>query len=377
MMANSSYTVPLEENDEININNQNENELQSIDDLPKFLHKMINLSPIKWKKTFVLLAIITQVGFGGILYTYFTQNPIVGLVLGTYQVFGECIMLTLPDFTKKGVFLEVLLRDAKTTKKINANMFNSMISTLISFPLVMTPIMWYFFILPLAETNLLGPSTFMITLVVGGLATLAVIPYSLLCSIQSLPDQVSLVHIDKITKYLETVRRLILRDNAEDGIPLVDKLSLEQEKVEKWIVQINNGMSTFNTLMLSYLSGLLVLNLILLGYSSHVGPMILFFFFSTWMFVMIANMLYAISKPNLVWEQQQILLLNDAKVILNLKFPKENFESWLNKHNLNASRVFRTKVTFEKMKQAAGVLTSAFGIVLYVLLREDIKVLLG
>ena len=43
-MANSSYTVPLEENGEININNQNENELQSIDDLPKFLHKMINLS---------------------------------------------------------------------------------------------------------------------------------------------------------------------------------------------------------------------------------------------------------------------------------------------------------------------------------------------
>ena len=107
-MANSSYTVPLEENGERNINNQNENELQRIDDLPKFLHKMINFSPIKWKKTFVSLAIITQIGFAGILYTYFTQNPIVGLVLGTYQVFGECIMLTLPDFTKKGVSIVVL-----------------------------------------------------------------------------------------------------------------------------------------------------------------------------------------------------------------------------------------------------------------------------
>ena len=58
-MANSSYTVPLEENDEININNQNENELQSIDDLPKFLHKMINLSPIKWKKTGIPIPNIT------------------------------------------------------------------------------------------------------------------------------------------------------------------------------------------------------------------------------------------------------------------------------------------------------------------------------
>jgi len=77
MMANSSYTVPLEENDEININNQNENELQSIDDLPKFLHKMINLSPIKWKKTFVLLAIHFHLD-----YQHYHLNSIDWLVIG-------------------------------------------------------------------------------------------------------------------------------------------------------------------------------------------------------------------------------------------------------------------------------------------------------
>ena len=85
-MANSSYTVPLEENDEININNQNENELQSIDDLPKFLHKMINFSPIKWKKTFVLLAIITQVGFVAYCIRTSLKNSIVGLVLTSMQI---------------------------------------------------------------------------------------------------------------------------------------------------------------------------------------------------------------------------------------------------------------------------------------------------
>ena len=57
-----------------------------------------------------------------------------------------------------------------------------------------------------------------------------------------------------------------------------------------------------------------------------------------------------------VWEQQKILLLNNPKVISavlqKLKFPKENFESWLNLHNINASRAFGTKITFEKMKQA-------------------------
>ena len=58
---------------------------------------------------------------------------------------------------------------------------------------------------------------------------------------------------------------------------------------------------------------------------------------------------------------------------LNLKFPKENFESWLNNHNANAARVFGTKLTFEKMRQATGALTSVFGVVLYLLLREEFR----
>ena len=90
------------------------------------------------------------------------------------------------------------------------------------------------------------------------------------------------------------------------------------------------------------------------------------------MWVMFANMLYALAKPNLVWEQQKILLLNDAKVVLNSKFPKENFESWLNNHNINAARIFGTKLTFVKMRQATGTLTSVFGVALYLLLREDL-----
>ena len=75
----------------------------------------------------------------------------------------------------------------------------------------------------------------------------------------------------------------------------------------------------------------------------------------------------------MVWEQQKIFLLNDAKVILNLKFPKENFESWLNNHNANAARIFGTKLTFAKMRQTTGALTSVLGVVLYVLLREEFR----
>ena len=57
--------------------------------------------------------------------------------------------------------------------------------------------------------------------------------------------------------------------------------------------------------------------------------------------------------PNMIWERRKVKLLNDAKVVLNLKFPREDFEVWLQMHNINACRVFGTKVTFHIMKQAA------------------------
>ena len=106
---------------------------------------------------------------------------------------------------------------------------------------------------------------------------------------------------------------------------------------------------------------------------NSVGPIMFIIALALFMWVMFSNTLYALAKPNMVWEQQKILLLNDAKVILNLKFPKENFESWLDNHNINAARVFGTKLTFEKMRQATGALTSVFGVVLYLLLRDDLK----
>ena len=198
----------------------------------------------------------------------------------------------------------------------------------------------------------------------------------MLCSVQSLPDQVSLVHIDKIKKYLEVVRSIVLSSNAEDGITLVDKLSKEQVKVEKWILSINKGISTYTSLMLGFMCSSCVIILLIISSGPGLGAIVLFSIISVWMCGAIGSSLYAIAKPNMVWEEQKILLLNDAKVILNLKFPRENFEVWLNNHNINASKAFGTKITFGKMRQAAGVFTSGFGIILYLLLREEFRGLL-
>ena len=121
---------------------------------------------------------------------------------------------------------------------------------------------------------------------------------------------------------------------------------------------------------------LLLFNLLCLMFIAGglgIGTTIFFSVFALFMTFNACMFLYALAKPNMIWEQQKIALLNDAQVILNLKFPRESFKEWLSNHNLNATKVFGTKVTFEKMKQAAGLFTSIVGIVLYILLREELR----
>ena len=379
----SSYTVPEKEEWE---NGSNEgtvekeeksgNELQSIDDLPKFLRRAIFITPRQYKKIFMLLNILSQCGSSMIGMTYITSSGVIGTMFAIYFAIGGAVLIIQPDFTK-GVFLDILLKDEKLTKKINKNIFNDFVVNIVFTLTIVAPLMWMFFIIPVANTDLFGPSTYTVTMACGIVGWIAHILQQPLGATWSLANQVSLAHIAKIKKYLETVRGIILSSNSEDGIPLAKKLSKEQNKVEKWIIAVNNGMSSYNTLNICNTTGILIIFLIMLGSGQEIGATIFFAVFSIFMWMFLSSTLYAIAKPNMIWEQQKILLLNDAEVIsaviLQLKFPKENFESWLQLHNVNASRVFGTKVTFEKMKQAAGVITSAFGIILYLLLREELR----
>ena len=192
---------------------------------------------------------------------------------------------------------------------------------------------------------------------------------------QSLFPQVSTAHEEKIKSYLHHVRRIILNENfdQEDGLTIIKKLSKEQQKVEKWINGINKSTTSFNVVCLTVILLNELLGLMFIAGGVGIGTTLLFSAFVFLLTVNIIQLLYAFAKPNMIWEQQKIALLNDAQVILNLKFPRESFKEWLSLHNFNATKVFGTKVTFEKMKQAAGLFTSIVGIVLYILLREELR----
>ena len=370
---NNNYNEDSRNN---NNNTDNNNELQGFHDLPKFLQFGLKYTASRYKKSYIAIQFLVQFGLIPI-FGYMTKSLPFSIILSGYLFISNLAQMFAPDFTK-GVFLDLLLKDAKITKRINDNMYKLCIGSMVTFLVIVPPFIFYYIAIPFATdpNQMLGPSTFVITLLMSIIGYIAMIPMFILTSCQTLIDQVSLVHISTIKTYLEKVRVIIMNNNnnvEEDGIPLVDKLSKEQEQVEKWIMDINNGISLCNTLQLCNYMGGSILFLVIADGGYGIGPTVGCAITSLFAWLMVGNALYAIAKPNMVWEQQKVLLLNDAKVILNLKFPKENFESWLLLHHINASKAFGTKITFEKMKQTAGVLTSLFGIALYLLLRDQLR----
>ena len=157
---------------------------------------------------------------------------------------------------------------------------------------------------------------------------------------------------------------------------MVDKLSEEQTKVENWIEAVNSRMTVFQSSQLCSLVLACALFFIIAAGKYSVGATVVFSIVSLGVCMMIGSMLYSIAKPNMIWERRKVKLLNDAKVVLNLKFPREDFEAWLQMHNINACRIFGTKITFHIMKQAAGVIYSLFGIALYSVFRDDAQALM-
>ena len=68
--------------------------------------------------------------------------------------------------------------------------------------------------------------------------------------------------------------------------------------------------------------------------------------------------------------------MNDAR-ISNLVGPRvyqwDNFHVWLEGHELSAFKAFGVRVTSQLLRNVGSLLVSTFAIVLYILLREELR----
>ena len=197
-----------------------------------------------------------------------------------------------------------------------------------------------------------------------------------------LPPLVNTTWKEQITHYLERVAHELL--DVETGKHVVmARLAAEQSRAEAFAINMNKIMSTTNGNMnLLYFVWIFAM-LVMLGVPSNatgatrgwqVG---LLGVMSSIFAAMTVRALVALTGPNRHWEHEKKRLLNDPRVQslvgINGEYNFERFDTWLDGHELSALRAFGIPVTQGLTRKVGSILVSTFAVVMYVVLREELR----
>ena len=360
-----------------------------ISELPKVLKLGLKYSPRRNPKTYLFI----QCCGGGIgsfqMFTFITGSPILGAILAVCFMSGAISMMFIPDFSK-GIFLEMLLADKEHTETIAKSIKSNAILNVLTFDLIFIPIVTYFMVVPLATTTeLLGPYTYIISPIMWTITVLSLIPGAVFELGGYFSLEIGRVWDIKIKNYLKIVHDILLQQDIQHNDPeanilvtgadVTDRLSIEYEKVEKWASIVNRETSGINNGTMLFSFGFALVNILLIasgvGGKNRVATIVTLTILSILMLLWGLQTLYSAAKPSFTWENTKIKLLNDPKIqraIVKIGWA-ERWENWLHHHELNASKIFGVKVTMSAMRNVGSAIASLFAIVMYFLLRNELR----
>ena len=92
--------------------------------------------------------------------------------------------------------------------------------------------------------------------------------------------------------------------------------------------------------------------------------------------LMFLMQMYQITAPSRAWNEAVQEQLNDASLahVINKIFGRRvDFDKWLNSHEISSQRVFGSKVSLQRLRQVGSVLISGVLIVIYFVMREELR----
>ena len=165
-----------------------------------------------------------------------------------------------------------------------------------------------------------------------------------------------------------------------------NEISNVQQEAETWARTIGIPLSsTTNACAITSFSASTVSNLLLVGFGigtaeTRITGIVIFSGFSLFFAFFFIKLLKSIADINLLWESLRLQYFNDAKIqhsLILLNWSPERFKDFMDNHIINSQVAFGVKLTVDRMRRIASVLGSVFAIVLYFLLREELRMLTG
>ena len=363
-------------------------------DLPVFLRKVVTASAnVMYKRTMVLLYFLGQVS-GFFVWYQITQSSVAGGIIALFFAAGGAADVYFqPDFSR-GFFLSILLKELSHTKKIDKAVKNGIIANAVTMTIVNFAFT-YFFVVPFANSKLLGEHTFIVTVIGTAISVVAGTAVNILGAGPAL----IIPHLkheweNEVKGYLKRVRKtLILEDeevaHIEDGKNkiswIVNKLSIEQRKIDKFARSFSNGIGKYYgvstmvcTIMLIICAFFIITPSI--GGNARANVLICFTLMFTLLLYWVYELLRGLSQPNRVWEETRRDLLSDAKVQqakIEMGWTIEVFNEWMENHECRALRALGFQVTSGFGRKSFSAFASFLTIGLYLLAREEIRGMLS
>ena len=183
------------------------------------------------------------------------------------------------------------------------------------------------------------------------------------------------------------MRHVLLRHGNRDAEnpgewDATSALTSEYEKVEAWAQEISDGTSTFHSVILSVT---LIFALICLGTiavvlsdtrnENGIATVVTLSAFGFSCMTMFSVSFYGMAKVSMAWKKTEVRLLGSPQIhraVVSLGW-SDRWRKWLHDHELNASRAFGTKITMDLMRRAGGSIMTVFTVLLYFLVREQLR----
>ena len=365
----------------------------TINDLSYILQLAVkfNASSSSSSKCFCVISSMCIFGFPFLLFTAATRSLTIGLVLGSAGALSNLIALANPNYMdpKNALLLKIM---HENTAKFESAIKGMILGITIFMILIFMPIVMYFLVLPVVgESKLLGPNSYMICFILMPLAAIGNTCFMFTNSLGMIFAEVQQAWTQRIESYLKQVREKLLdldsdvesNSNGHSLKHIMNDIAHIQEKNEQWARSINSAYATANGMTIVGPGMWVFLPLIVLALttadssSERVIQVIMLCLFSSLFMVFFVMNLNSVTKPNRMWTSATVRLLNDARIQLLLlgKLGSNNrFEIWLDQHELAAVRgLGGIKITVNKLRQVSGFVGSLFALVMYLVLREELR----
>ena len=358
--------------------------------LPKSLEKVLSWQAIRINKFLILLLLL----FGNIyssvmVFSLLLSNMYVGILLGVfYMTMMPFLTFTMPDFGK-GLFRKMILKEVK--------MFEDAVKKGKTAMAIMMPIMLsLYFSVPIVTLanpssvsyTLFGPYTYIMiyVMMIGFTLSMFIMPRLYILQ-QPMENYIAESWNIEIKKYIEKIEAILLTYSMEKGKTkdeCLKEISKEQKKVEKWATELNNGLSTNNGFKGIMLLGNPIMYVIFAAIlqmnnadGSNSWKIILLMAFGSIMVFYFIHFLSALTQPNKVWHRLVKKSLNDSCIQYKIvECFDTRFDLWLNNHEVNAQRAFGFKITNLVLTRTASLIGSAFTIIIYLIMREEVRLMM-